>query len=129
MPWQRLPQRREVQPAVLQSQVGPPQSRLVLGTDHQIDATAPRIRVDKERVARQERESGREQRCARTAAASHHGEHRTPAPASLPAFRGLRQHPDEFPLVIGQRHDALGAHGDRGLPIGAPGSPRLSMTT
>ena len=86
--------------------------------DHQIDATAPRVGIDEQRIARRLRECGREQRRPGTAAASHHGDDRTPALAIAAGFRGLGQRGDEFGLVDGQVHDVLGADGDRGLPFG-----------
>ena len=75
---QRLAQRGDVEPAVLQCEIGPTQSRLFLAADHQIDATAPRVGIDKESVGRGLRKSGREQRGPRTSAACH--QRRRPRP-------------------------------------------------
>ena len=107
-----------LEPAALQCEIGPTQSRLVLAADHQIDAAAPRVGIDKERVGRGLCKSGREQRGPRTAAACHHRDDRAPAPVIAAGFRGLRQRGDEFGFVGGQGHDVLGADGDRGLPFG-----------
>ena len=75
---QRIAHRRPVQPTALQRQVRPAQTGRGLGADQQIDAAAPGIEVDQQRIGGGLRQRGREQRRTRAAAPADHGRHRAP---------------------------------------------------
>ena len=73
---QCVPQRCVAEPTALQREIRPAQACLALAAQDQVDAPAPRVGVDEQRIGRRLRQRGREDRGAGPAAACDHADDR-----------------------------------------------------
>ena len=103
--------RGPAQPAALQAEVRPPQSRRGLTVQEQVDTTGPGIKVDQQRRGRGLGQSRGEDRCARTAPATDHRDHPPVAGTSAGFSRGIGEVAGQQLLLCRQCADVLRANG------------------
>lgn len=120
----RIPQRPGGEPAAIDGQAGPADTRPLLDSREDVQPSAQGITVD-EKCSRTVPEGGdgpcqggRECGGAGAAAAAEYGDD-VPTPGV--GFGGGAEHREQFDFVVGQADDVFGPDGGGGLPVGEVG--------
>ena len=112
----RVAHRGPAQPAALQAEVRPTQSRRGLTVQEQVDAAGPGVQVDQQRGAGGLGQRRGEDRCAGPAATTDDCDHPPVAGTSRACSSGIGEVAGQQVLLRRERAHVLGTNGYRGLP-------------